>query len=105
MDHALMHTHTCRYIFGLTSGVMCLDIHPENAFLVAVGLYDGKVAVYDFREVKNPVFQSDARTGKHTDPVWQVTGHNPCTWYMYTYRHNSERRKLHAWTCVLASDL
>ena len=76
-----MHMHTCRYIFGLTSGVMCLDIHPENAFLVAVGLYDGKVAVYDFREVKNPVFQSDARTGKHTDPVWQVTGHDPCTWY------------------------
>ena len=51
---------------------MCLDIHPENAFLVAVGLYDGKVAVYDFREVNNPVFQSDARSGKHTDPVWQV---------------------------------
>ena len=67
-------TCTCRYIFGLTSGVMCLDIHPENAFLAAVGLYDGKVAVYDFREVKNPVFQSDARTGKHTDPVWQVRG-------------------------------
>ena len=78
-NHALVYTHTFRYVFGVTSGVMCLDIHPENAFLVAVGLYDGKVAVYDFREVKNPVFQSDARTGKHTDPVWQVRGHDPCT--------------------------
>ena len=73
------HVYTYRYVFGMTSGVMCLDIHPENAFLVAVGLYDGKVAVYDFREAKNPVFQSDARTGKHTDPVWQVRGHDPCT--------------------------
>ena len=80
--------YTCRYIFGLTSGVMCLDIHPENAFLAAVGLYDGKVAVYDFREVKNPVFQSDARTGKHTDPVWQVRGQD-----LYT--------KIHVHVCQL----
>jgi hypothetical protein len=81
---------------------MCLDIHPENAFLVAVGLYDGKVAVYDFREVKNPVFQSDARMGKHTDPVWQVhvwEGSRPLYMVdiqcMYMCRDNSERRNLH----------
>ena len=66
-----MYTH--RYSFSLTSGVMCLDIHPEHPFLVAVGLYDGKVAVYDFRQGQdNPIFESSAKTGKHTDPVWQV---------------------------------
>ncbi len=80
---------------------MCLDIHPENAFLVAVGLYDGKVAVYDFREVKNPVFQSDARMGKHTDPVWQVReGSQPLYMVdiqcMYMCRHN---RNLHEQVC------
>ena len=94
-----MHTHTCRYIFGVTSGVMCLDIHPENAFLVAVGLYDGKVAVYDFREVKNPVFQSDARTGKHTDPVWQVTGHDPCTWLICIDIIMRKESRMHGYVC------
>ena len=59
---------------------MCLDVHPDHPFLLAVGLYDGKVAVYDFREgTNNPMFQSDARTGKHTDPVWQVCVHVHCT--------------------------
>ena len=52
---------------------MCLDIHPEHPFLLAVGLYDGAVAVYDLREgPNNPIYKSTARMGKHTDPVWQV---------------------------------
>lgn len=37
------------------------------------GLYDGSVAVYNVGdENKRPKYQSTARTGKHTDPVWQV---------------------------------
>ena len=52
---------------------MCLDLHPDNPFLVAVGLYDGSVAVYDLREQgDDPLYKSTAKTGKHTDPVWQV---------------------------------
>ena len=63
-----------RYIFSMTSGVMCLDIHSEHPFLLAVGLYDGTVAVYDLREgPNNPIYKSTARMGKHTDPVWQVS--------------------------------
>jgi dynein intermediate chain 1 len=37
------------------------------------GFYDGSVAVYNIAdEKKRPKYQSTARNGKHTDPVWQV---------------------------------
>ena len=54
-------------------GVMSLDFHPSEASLIAVGFYDGSVAVYDMRiKTNEPVFASTPKTGKHTDPVWQV---------------------------------
>ncbi len=38
-----------------------------------LGFYDGSVAVYNIAdEHKRPKHQSTARSGKHTDPVWQV---------------------------------
>ncbi|EKX34637.1 hypothetical protein GUITHDRAFT_119182 [Guillardia theta CCMP2712] len=56
-----------------TEEVMCLDFHPTHASLLAVGCYDGTVMIYDIRSKTNkPLFQSTVKTGKHTDPVWQV---------------------------------
>ena len=53
---------------------MSLDIHPEHPYLIAMGLYDGTVAVYTLKDKgSNPLYRSTAKTGKHTDPVWQLT--------------------------------
>ena len=53
--------------------VMCLDFHPNSEALLAVGLYDGVVLVYDIRnKSKQPIYSSSIKTKKHTDPVWQV---------------------------------
>lgn len=61
------------YIYTTRSGVLCLDIHPEHPYLIAVGFYDGSVAVFNvLLKPDGPVFLSTAQTGKHTDPVWQV---------------------------------
>ena len=61
------------YTFTTDSGVMCLDFHPHHPSLLAVGLYDGSVMVYDVRnKVNRPIRQCTVKTGKHTDPVWQV---------------------------------
>jgi len=61
------------YIYPTDSGVMSLDINLEHPYLVAVGYYDGNVAVYNIVESRTgPVYISTAKTGKHTDPVWQV---------------------------------
>ncbi|KAG7263212.1 hypothetical protein CRUP_031755 [Coryphaenoides rupestris] len=72
---------TCpEYIYPTAAGVMCLHIHQRLSHLVAVGLYDGSVAVYNLKEereedgggVPQPAYRSTAKAGKHTDPVWQV---------------------------------
>lgn len=63
------------YIYRTASGVLCLDINEQFSYLVAVGFYDGCVAVYNLKkEGTEPVYKSSVRTGKHTGPVWQVGG-------------------------------
>lgn len=52
---------------------MSVDFHKKHPALLAVGLYDGTVMVFDIRTKTNkPIYQSNVRTAKHTDPVWQV---------------------------------
>ena len=41
---------------------------------MAVGFYDGNVAIYNFKKATSqPSYKSSAKSGKHTDPVWQVS--------------------------------
>ncbi|XP_012909158.1 dynein axonemal intermediate chain 1 isoform X2 [Mustela putorius furo] len=61
------------YIFSSESGIMCLDMHVDHPYLVVVGHYDGNVAIYNLKKPQSqPSFRSSAKSGKHTDPVWQV---------------------------------
>ena len=60
-------------VIPVESGVMCLHFHPRNPALLAVGCYDGTVRVHDIRRAESkPLFVSTVRSGKHTDPVWEV---------------------------------
>lgn len=62
------------YIFSSESGIMCLDMHVDHPYLVVVGHYDGNVAIYNLKKPQSqPSFRSSAKSGKHTDPVWQVS--------------------------------
>ena len=71
--YSLKNTRHPEYVFSTPQGVMCLDWHPQHPALLAVGLYDGTVLVFDVRsKQKKPIYQSTVRTNKHTDPVWQV---------------------------------
>uniref|UniRef100_A0A8C6Z372 Dynein axonemal intermediate chain 1 n=2 Tax=Nothoprocta perdicaria TaxID=30464 RepID=A0A8C6Z372_NOTPE len=61
------------YVFSSESGIMCLDIHSDHPHLVAVGFYDGNVAIYSLKKPSSqPSYKSSAKSGKHTEPVWQV---------------------------------
>ncbi|CAM9754373.1 unnamed protein product [Discosporangium mesarthrocarpum] len=56
---------------------MCLDFHSAHTSLLAVGCHDGTVMVFDVRNKANrPIYSSSIKTGKHTDPVWQVYWQN-----------------------------
>ncbi|CAJ1051534.1 dynein%2C axonemal, intermediate chain 1, paralog 2 [Xyrichtys novacula] len=71
--YSLKNSAYPEYIYPTDSSVLCLDIHEQHSHLVAVGFYDGSVAVYNLKEAgPEPVYKSTAKTGKHTDPVWQV---------------------------------
>ncbi|XP_010792920.1 dynein intermediate chain 2, ciliary [Notothenia coriiceps] len=71
--YSLKNSAYPEFIYPTPSGVLCLDIHEQHSYLVAVGFYDGCVAVYNNKEDgSEPMYKSTAKTGKHTDPVWQV---------------------------------
>ena len=71
--YSLKNTSHPEFMFTTESGVMALDFHPLHDSLLAVGCYDGTVMVFDVRnKVNRPIYSSSIRTGKHTDPVWQV---------------------------------
>ncbi|KAJ1555730.1 cytoplasmic dynein with WD40 domain, partial [Cladochytrium tenue] len=59
------------YMYSTESGVMCLDFHPQHPSLLAVGLYDGTVQVYNMQRKADPlVLRSTPKSGKHSDPVY-----------------------------------
>ncbi|NWV64684.1 DNAI1 protein, partial [Malurus elegans] len=59
------------YSFSSESGVMCLDFNSDHPSLLAVGFYDGDVAIYNLKKTTpQPSYKS--KLGKHTEPVWQV---------------------------------
>ena len=61
------------YICPTSSGAMCLHFHPEHPHMLAVGLHDGNVCVFNLqKERKTPIYISNAANGKHKDIVWQV---------------------------------
>lgn len=61
------------YSFTSESGIMCLDFHSDHPNLLAVGFYDGNVAIYNLKKASSqPSYKSSAKSGKHTEPVWQV---------------------------------
>mmetsp|Transcript_9774 Transcript_9774/g.20689 ORF Transcript_9774/g.20689 Transcript_9774/m.20689 type:complete len:674 (-) Transcript_9774:169-2190(-) len=75
--YSLKNTRSPEYVFNTDAGVCCLDWHPSHPAVLAVGLYDGTVLVYDVRaRTKKPIYQSTVRTNKHTDPVWEVRWNN-----------------------------
>lgn len=64
------------HAFETDVGVMCLDIHPEHSYMIAVGLYDGSVAIFNLlKNTKSPVLRC-ASNIKHTDPVWAIKWQN-----------------------------
>eukprot|EP01147_Barroeca_monosierra_P009969 gene9969-2145_t len=91
------------YIIPISSGVMCLDIHPKQSSLVVVGLYDGSVAVFDMSRKANresALVRSTAKTGKHTDPVWGIKWHSDDVDQNRNFSSVSSDGRVSTWTMV-----
>eukprot|EP00750_Incisomonas_marina_P031856 INCI837.1.p1 GENE.INCI837.1~~INCI837.1.p1 ORF type:complete len:735 (-),score=142.11 INCI837.1:139-2178(-) len=71
--YTLKNTACPLYAFRTSSGVLCVDWHPTKPNLLCCGCYDGSVLVFDVQKrSKTPVYCSTVKSGKHTDPVWEV---------------------------------
>ena len=59
---------------GNNSGVTSIAFSALHPYLLAVGLYDGTVCIFDVRKNDSkPILESGHGSGgKHTDPVWQL---------------------------------
>lgn len=60
------------YSYEVDVGVMCLDQHAKFSNMIACGLYDGSIAVFNLlSKSKEPLFRCSTDV-KHTDPVWSI---------------------------------
>ncbi|KAK3755597.1 hypothetical protein QZH41_017593, partial [Actinostola sp. cb2023] len=60
-------------VYHLNSGVTALDFSAAHPNLLAVGLYDGTITIYNVRRPEDsPALDSFECQGKHTSPVWQL---------------------------------
>ncbi|KAG1657267.1 hypothetical protein FOA52_010838, partial [Chlamydomonas sp. UWO 241] len=61
------------WMFETPAGVTSLDFAHHSPNILAVGLYNGAVAIYDIQSRTGlPSMEADAATGRHGDPVWKV---------------------------------
>eukprot|EP00462_Mataza_sp_D1_P001324 CAMPEP_0175089170 /NCGR_PEP_ID=MMETSP0086_2-20121207/643_1 /TAXON_ID=136419 /ORGANISM="Unknown Unknown, Strain D1" /LENGTH=796 /DNA_ID=CAMNT_0016361661 /DNA_START=117 /DNA_END=2507 /DNA_ORIENTATION=- len=59
--------------FKTKFAVTSIDFSTEHPHLLAVGMYDGSMAIYDVRdESDRPALESQHSTGKHSEPIWGV---------------------------------
>lgn len=61
------------YIRFTDVSVLTLSMHPTQSNLIAVGKYDGNIAIYNKNHPdKEPQYQSNSVTNKHLGPISQV---------------------------------
>ncbi|XP_041638536.1 dynein, axonemal, intermediate chain 1, paralog 2 [Cheilinus undulatus] len=99
--YSLKNSAFPEYIYPTNSSVLCLDIHEQHTHLVAVGFYDGCVAVYNLKkEGQEPMYKSTAKNGKHTDPVWQVRWQNDDMDNNHNFFSVSSDGRVVSWTLI-----
>ncbi|QDZ18330.1 WD repeat domain-containing protein [Chloropicon primus] len=63
------------HIIKCKTGVTSMDFSSVHFNLLAVGMYDGAVSIYDLHSKKvsvKPIIESGHTSGKHSDPVWRT---------------------------------
>ncbi|XP_055077820.1 dynein, axonemal, intermediate chain 1, paralog 2 [Periophthalmus magnuspinnatus] len=89
------------YFFFTWSGVLCVDVHEQRTHLAAAGFYDGSVAVFNLHvKGQAPLYKSTAKSGKHTDPVWQVQWQNDDMDNNHNFFSVSSDGRVVCWTLV-----
>jgi dynein intermediate chain 4, axonemal len=62
-------------VLHLPSGVTALDFSSHHPNLLAVGLMDGSISIFDVHKEEHynePILDTSNLAGRHSDPVWQL---------------------------------
>eukprot|EP01135_Chromosphaera_perkinsii_P001570 Nk52_evm40s207 gene=Nk52_evmTU40s207 len=60
-------------VYKIPCSCTALDFSASQPNLLAAGLYDGTVAIYNVQSKSDtPLLDSQESTGKHSDPAWQI---------------------------------
>ena len=83
---------------------MALSLNPHNANLLAIGCYDGSVAVYDLRHGvnKQPIFASTPKSGRHSRPVWAIDWVRDQSGSAHAFYSLASDGRLLLWTLAIA---
>ncbi|XP_026052082.1 dynein intermediate chain 1, axonemal-like [Carassius auratus] len=99
--YTLRNPNYPEFIFNTVSGIMCVDVHEDLSHLVAVGLYDGCVAVYNLRKKSDePFWNSRANPGRHKGAVTQVKWQKDDLDSNHNFISVSADGRLVSWTLV-----
>ncbi|KAK2872567.1 hypothetical protein Q8A67_022464 [Cirrhinus molitorella] len=99
--YTLRNPNYPEFIFNTASGVMCVDIHEHLSHLVAVGLYDGCVAVYNLKKkTDQPFWDSRVSPGRHKGAVMQVKWQKDDLDSNHNFISVSADGRLVSWTLV-----
>jgi WD40 repeat protein len=72
---SLRNPHHPERIINVSSGVTALAFSNHHPNLLAVGLVDGSISIFDVHkedEVLEPILDTSTLPGRHSAPVWQV---------------------------------
>nr|XP_060613191.1 cytoplasmic dynein 2 intermediate chain 2 isoform X2 [Anolis sagrei ordinatus] len=73
LDRRALNPRRPDLVVETPSAVMCLAFHPRQPSLIAGGLFNGEVLVWDTGRVEDPLLWRTGMTDDtHTDPVYQV---------------------------------
>lgn len=61
------------YKFKFKTGAQTVDIHNKEPYFIAIGLYNGMVAVTNIKNGNRPTQLESDLYRKHTGTVWEVS--------------------------------
>lgn len=71
---SFLRSHGSTELLSAAAGVMSLDFHPQQANILALGLYSGNIEVHNVRaeDSSHMLYKTSAATGKHLGAVTAI---------------------------------
>ncbi|XP_063172237.1 cytoplasmic dynein 2 intermediate chain 2 [Candoia aspera] len=74
LDRRALNPHRPDLVVEIPSALMCIAFHPQQPSLIAGGLFNGEVLIWDTSREEDPlIWRTGMTDDTHTDPVYEVS--------------------------------